>query len=246
MTDKKPVFNINRLNSLVKKYSARARTAEPNVADLVALFIHSSLLYDATIEMADAAMQRVRSRNVDFNEFRVNLVEEMVTTVGVKYPDAFERMRKMRMTLFDLYRRHHRVSLEQLVGKPKRDVRTYLENLEGMPTYVVSRCMLLAFDVALVPIDQTIIDLLTHYEVLTEPIKPSALTEVFAKKFKSDRSREIHFALSAAVDAFHVSGKAEIARKAREAIKEPRGAAAASVAKAKGKPLKSKVAAKGH
>ncbi len=236
MTEKKPAFNINRLNSLVKKYSARARTEEPNVADLTALLIHSSLLYDATTEMADTAMQRVRSRNVDFNEFRVNLVEEMVTTIGLKYPDGFGRMRRLRMTLFDLFRRHHRVSLEQLVGKPKRDVRIYLENLEGMGTYAVSRMMLLGFEVALVPIDQTTIDLLVHYEVLPDDMKPSLLTEIFAKKFKSDRARQMHFALVAATDAFHNSGRAEEARIKREAKKKPRGAAAISAEHAKSHP----------
>lgn len=184
MTEKKPAFNINRLNSLIKKYSARARTEEPNVADLTALLIHSSLLYDATTEMADTAMQRVRSRNVDFNEFRVNLVEEMVTTIGLKYPDGFGRMRRLRMTLFDLFRRHHRVSLEQLVGKPKRDVRIYLENLEGMRTYAVSRMMLLGFEVALVPIDQTTVDMLVHYEVLPEDMKPSSLTELLQRNLR--------------------------------------------------------------
>ena len=236
MTEKKPAFNINRLNSLVKKYSARARTEEPNVADLTALLIHSSLLYDATTEMADTAMQRVRSRNVDFNEFRVNLVEEMVTTIGLKYPDGFGRMRRLRMTLFDLFRRHHRVSLEQLVGKPKKDVRIYLENLEGMRTYAVSRMMLLGFDVALVPIDQTTVDMLVHYEVLPEDMKPSSLTELFAKKFKSDRARQMHFALVAAADAFHTSGRAEEARIKREATKKPRGAAATSAEHAKTHP----------
>ena len=230
MTEKKQAFNINRLNSLVKKYSARARGEEPNATDLLGLMIHSSLLYDATTEMADAAIQRIRSRNVDFNEFRVNLVDEMVTTIGVKYPEGFERMRGLRRTLFDLFRRHHKVSLEQLVGKPKRDVRTYLENLEGMPSYVVSRTMLLGFDVPLVPIDLTTVDMLIHYEVLTEAVKPSELTETFAKKFSSDRATLMHFALVAATDTFHDSGKAEAARIARESVKKPSGAAAASAA----------------
>ncbi len=248
MTEKKPAFNINRLNSLVKKYSAKARTEEPNATDLLGLMIHSSLLYDATTEMADTAIQRIRSRNVDFNEFRVNLVDEMVTTVGVKYPEGFERMRHLRMSLFDLYRRHHRVGLEQLVGKPKRDVRTYLENLEGMPSYVVARVMLLGFEVPLVPIDLTTVDLLVHYEVLTETVKPSELTEIFYKKFSSDRATLMHFALVAAADAFHNSGKADTARIERESVKKPSGAAAASVAASAKKKAKaaSKSKAKSH
>ncbi len=235
MTEKKPPFNINNLNSLVKKYGARARTEEPNAAELTALLIHSSLLFDATTEMADTAMQRIRSRNVDFNEFRVNLVEEMVTTIGAKYPDAFGRMRRLRMTLFDLFRRHHRVGLEQLIGKPKRDVRIYLENLEGMKSYVVSRVMLIGFEVSMVPIDQTTVDLLVHYEVLPEDMKPVALSELFSKKFSADRARQIHFALVAATDAFHSSGKADTARIARESVKQLRGAAATAVEKAKAK-----------
>ncbi len=235
MTEKKPPYNINNLNSLVKKYGGRARTEEPNASDLTALLIHSSLLFDATVEMADAAMQRIRSRNVDFNEFRVNLVEEMVTTIGAKYPDGFGRMRRLRMTLFDLFRRHHRVSLEQLVGKPKRDVRIYLENLEGMRSYVVARLMLIGFEVAMVPIDQTTVDMLVHYEVLAEDMKPSALADLLGKKFSAERARQIHFALVAAADAFQDSGRAEEARVARESVRKLRGAAAIAVEKAKAK-----------
>lgn len=247
MTEKKPQFNINRLNSLVKKYSAKARTEEPNKADLLALLIHSSLLSDATTEMADTAMQRIRSQNVDFNEFRVNLVDEMVTTIGTKYPDAFDRMRRLRMTLFDLFRRHHKVGLDQLIDKPKRDVRIYMENLEGMPTYVVARFMLLGFDVALVPVDWTTVDFLVHEEVLPEPIDPKLLTEIFAKQFKTDRARTMHFAFLAACDHFHNSGKAEVARKARESTKKLGGAAAASAAKAKASAArKAKASSRSH
>ena len=105
-----------------------------------------------------------------------------------------------------------------------------------MRTYAVSRMMLLGFDVALVPIDQTTVDMLVHYEVLPEDMKPSSLTELFAKKFKSDRARQMHFALVAAADAFHTSGRAEEARIKREATKKPRGAAATSAEHAKTHP----------
>ena len=239
MKDAKVSFNINRLNTLVRKWSARARSEEPNTSDLLALMVHSSLLCDASTEMADTAIQKIRSHNVDFNEFRVNLVDEMVGTIGVKYPDAFERMRHLRMTMFDLFRRHHKVSLDQLVGKPKRDVKIYVENLEGMPTYVVARFMLLGFDFPGVPVDWTTIDWLVQEEVLPESVEPEALMKVWAKKFRAERARAIHFALVAATDSFHNSGKAAAARKVREGTRKLGGAAAASVARAKA------VAAKG-
>jgi hypothetical protein len=231
--DAKVPFNINRLNSFVRKWSARARTEEPNTSELMALLIHSSLLADATTEMADHAMQRIRSQNVDFNEFRVNLVDEMVNTLGVKYPDAFERMRNLRMSLFDLFRRHHKVSLDQLIGKPRKDVKTYVDNLEGMPHFVATRFLLLGFENAGVPIDWTTIDLLVHEEILGEAVEPEALMRTWAKKFKAERAKAIHFALQAAKDAFIDSGKATTARKARESTRKLSGAAAASAEAAK-------------
>lgn len=228
-----PHFNINRFNSLVKKWSAKARQEEPNSGDLVALFLHSSLLYDSTTDHADSALARIRSRNVDFNELRVNLVEDMVQTVGVKYPDAFSRMRRVRSTLADVYRRHHKVSLEQLVGKPKRDVRIYLEHLDGMPTYVASRMMLLGFQVALVPVDQSMVDLMVHHEVLEEAVTPNEFAAALEKRFSSDRALQVHHALTAALDHFHESGKAEEARTEREAKPKPRGAVAQAIKRAK-------------
>jgi len=233
MKDRKPHFNINRFNSLIKKWTPKARTEEPNSGDLVALFIHSSLLYDATLEQADAALTRIRSRNVDFNEFRVNLVEEMVQTIGPKFPEGFSRMRRVRSTLADVFRRHHKVSLEQLVGKPKRDVRTYLEHLDGMPTYVSSRMMLIGFGVALVPIDQTTVDLMRHTEVLVDDATPMEFAAALERRFSQERALQIHYALTAAVDHFHNSGRAEEARKAREAKPKLRGAVKQAVERAK-------------
>jgi len=233
MKDRKTHFNINRFNSLIKKWTPKARTEEPNSGDLVALFLHSSLLYDATLEQADAALTRIRSRNVDFNEFRVNLVEEMVQTIGPKFPEGFSRMRRVRSTLADVFRRHHKVSLEQLVGKPKRDVRTYLEHLDGMPTYVSSRMMLIGFGVALVPIDQTTIDLMRHTEVLVDDATPVEFAAALERRFSQERALQIHYALTAAVDHFHNSGRAEEARKTREAKPKPRGAVKQAMERAK-------------
>ncbi|MSR28772.1 MAG: hypothetical protein EXS03_04245 [Phycisphaerales bacterium] len=233
MKDAKPSYNINRLNSLVLKWGARARAEEPNTSDLLALFIHSTLLADASTEMADNAMQKIRSQNVDFNEFRVSLVDEMVAVIGVKYPDAFQRMRGLRMTMFDLFRRHHKVSLDQLIAKPTKDVKIYMENLEGMPPFVSTRFLLLGFGYPSVPVDWTTIDFLMHEEVLNEPIEPAQLMKEWSKKFKSERARAIHFALVAGTDAFHAGGKASKARKARESTPKLSGAAAASAEAAK-------------
>lgn len=217
---KKINVNQTKFNALWKKHAAKARVTEPNAADLVALLVHSSLLYDATRKQADEATQRIRSSSVDWNEFRVNHVDDMVGIVGVRYPDAFARMKRLRMSLNDVYLRHHRVSLDILVGKPKRDVRTYLENLEGMPAYVVARFMLLAMGVPLIPVDQTLVDLLVDKGVLAEPADPVLVGEALAKVIRADKAAEVHAALVVATDEFWTSGKALKVRKDREKLVE--------------------------
>ena len=142
-------------------------------------------------------------------------------------------MRGLRMTFFDLFRRHHKVTLDQLIGKPKKDVKIYMENLEGMKTYAVARFMLLGFEFPGIPVDWTTIDWLVEQEVLPEEVEPEALMKLWAKTFKAERAKTIHFALVAATDSYHNSGKASAARKAREAKPKLGGAAAAAVAKAK-------------
>lgn len=217
---KKINVNQTKFNALWKRHAPKARVTEPNAADLVALLVHSSLLYDATRKQADEATQRIRSSSVDWNEFRVNLVDDMVGIVGVRYPDSFARMKRLRMSLNDVYLRHHRVSLDMLVGKPKRDVRTYLENLEGMPAYVVARFMLLAMGVPLIPVDQTLVDLLVEKEVLSEPADPILVSEAIAKVVRPDKAAEVHASLVVATDEFWTSGKALKVRKDREKLVE--------------------------
>ena len=226
---KKINVNQTKFNALWKKHAPKARVTEPNAADLVALLVHSSLLYDATRKQADEATQRIRSSSVDWNEFRVNHVDDMVGVIGVRYPDAFARMKRLRMSLNDVYLRHHRVSLDILVGKPKRDVRTYLENLEGMPAYVVARFMLLAMGVPLIPVDQTLVDqkvdqrlvdLLVDKGVLSERADPVLVSEALAKVIRADRAAEVHASLVVATDEFWTSGKALKVRKDREKLAE--------------------------
>ena len=140
MTAKKPQFVQTKFSALVKRHAQPEHTADPNAVDPVALLIASFLMYDAPSHMAEAAMQKIRSATVDFNEFRVSLVEEMVQMIGVRYPRAEERCKALRRVLYDIFRHHHKVSLSHLEGHPKQHIRAYLDNLDGMQARRTNRC----------------------------------------------------------------------------------------------------------
>jgi hypothetical protein len=53
------------------------------------------------------------------------------------------------------------------------------------------------------------------------------------RRFSLERALQVHFALTAAVDHFHNSGRAEEARKERESKPKPRGAVKQALERAK-------------
>ncbi len=231
MTAKKPQFVQTKFSALVKRHAQPEHTADPNAVDPVALLISSFLMYDAPSHMAEAAMQKIRSATVDFNEFRVSLVEEMVQMIGVRYPRAEERCKALRRVLYDIFRHHHKVSLSHLEGHPKQHIRAYLDNLDGMIAYVSNRVCLLRYGVHAIPVDQTTHELLIEEGALSPTVSLSDAAGVLERNIRAGHGLESYFALQAAADKRHAAGP-----KAAPKVAKPEKAA--KPAKAAAKPSK--------
>jgi len=238
MTAKKPQFHQTKFNALVKRHEQPSHTADPNAVDPVALLISSFLMYDAPTHMAEAAMQKIRSATVDFNEFRVSLVEEMVHMIGVRYPRAEERCKALRRVLYDIFRHHHKVSLSHLEGHPKQHIRAYLDNLDGMIAYVSNRVCLLRYGVHAIPVDQTTHELLIEEGALTPTVSLSDAAGVLERNIRAGHGLESYFALQAAADKRHASGP-KAASKSAKADKAAKPEKSAKAAKAGSKSAKS-------
>lgn len=237
MTAKKPQFVQTKFSALVKRHAQPEHTADPNAVDPVALLISSFLMYDAPSHMAEAAMQKIRSATVDFNEFRVSLVEEMVQMIGVRYPRAEERCKALRRVLYDIFRHHHKVSLSHLEGHPKQHIRAYLDNLDGMIAYVSNRVCLLRYGVHAIPVDQTTHELLIEEGALSPTVSLSDAAGVLERNIRAGHGLESYFALQAAADKRHAAGP-KAAPKAAKTDKAGKSEKAAKPAKAASKPTK--------
>ena len=237
MTAKKPQFVQTKFSALVKRHAQPEHTADPNAVDPVALLISSFLMYDAPSPMAEAAMQKLRPATVDFNEFRVSLVEEMVQMIGVRYPRAEERCKALRRVLYDIFRHHHKVSLSHLEGHPKQHIRAYLDNLDGMIAYVSNRVCLLRYGVHAIPVDQTTHELLIEEGALSPTVSLSDAAGVLERNIRAGHGLESYFALQAAADKRHAAGP-KAAPKAAKTDKAGKSEKAAKPAKAASKPSK--------
>ncbi len=161
-----------RFAALVKRLkgehdTAAEATAEPpapSMAEGDAVLdqvVQSFMLWETTTAQAAAGMKRLREAFVDLNELRVCFPEEISTAIGERFPRSRERATRLRAVLNDIYRREHGLSLSRLVEQPKRDARSYLESLEGMPPFVAARVALLCFGGHAVPIDERLLAMLS-------------------------------------------------------------------------------------
>lgn len=127
---------------------------EPVEDPMVMQLLFSFLAWEAGTARAAHAIKKLLSSVVDINELRVCLPDETAGMLGERYPRAVERCVRLRTALNELYKREHAVTLKTVADLPKRDARTYLGSLEGMPGYVTGRMLLLALGGHAFPLDE--------------------------------------------------------------------------------------------
>lgn len=131
--------------------------ADPVLHELIC----SMLVWEASQKDAAAALTRIQESVADYNELRICYPEEMTSLLGASYPRAVERADRMRHVLCDIFERQNALTADHLREAPKREARSYLESLEGMPMFVAARVMLLAVKGHAFPVDSRVLGLLT-------------------------------------------------------------------------------------
>ena len=88
MTVKTEAPNAAKLASFLKKHApaghALKASCEPEGIDLVDLFVHSYLLWQAPSADATAALKRLKAAFIDWNDLRVSLTSDIVDVIGHK------------------------------------------------------------------------------------------------------------------------------------------------------------------
>lgn len=199
-----------KLQALVKRL--RAKFPETSVSPapmwegvdpILAEFVFSLLLADATPELARAAFESFKAEFVDLNELRIALPDEVAGLLGEDYPHADERAARVRATLHDIYQREHVMSLAALADAGKREIRQYLESLNGVTPFVIARVKLLHLGGSAVPVDNSLLARLHKEHALEDAATCESAGDWLPKQFEPGQSASIHalFLASAGTDA---------------------------------------------
>jgi hypothetical protein len=212
--------------ALLKKLGPAPARQLPDAGDPVAVLVMSFLLWDSTTDKALAAYERIRAGCVDFNELRVCLPHESIELLGQRYPKVIERAQRLRATMNDIFNREHAMHLNRLKELGKREVKTYLDSLEGMVPYVSARMLLLCFNSHAIPVDDQLREALIAAEAADEKSTVADLVTWLARHVKAEEGEAAHFALQAWVErGGRVPGGARggASKKAKPAVKRAAG-----------------------
>ena len=194
--------DAKKLASLLKRLQkTHGQVDTPAQLKPIDRLVRSFLQWESTTHKAAQAHEQLQAAMVDHNELRVSHWHEIVDVIGRDYPNAQERATLLRQVLQEIYLHERAVSLQGLSGKPKKQVRAYLENLPGIPTYVTAQVMLLAFGGHAIPVDESLTQLLRNEGVVESDATVEKTQSFLERQIKADRSVEMHLLLQAWVDS---------------------------------------------
>ncbi len=201
MAKKTPSGNVTKLNALLRKARAAAKSVEePPAREGAAQLTVSFLNFNATRKQAEDAFARLMNELVDLHELRVSHPHELVAIIGENYPAAYDRILRLREALQAVYQREHDVSLKKVAAKGKREQRTYLDSLPATPPYVAAAVSLLSFGAHALPVDDKLCVLMIGEGVLDEDATPADAESFLTKNLKAGDALDAHLALQAWAD----------------------------------------------
>lgn len=227
------------LREVLKRFTKSPTPAFPDADDPVAVLIQSFLLWEATTTDARAAYVAMKNHFVDYNELRVSLPHEIVRALGLRDGRALDRCHRLRAVLTDIFKREHAVTLQRLSQLGKRELRKYLDELEGMVPFVASRLSLLCFNSHSIPVDDRLRERLIEAEVADAGMDVNELSVWLARHVKASHGPRMHFALQAWCDASAGRHRqAEGAARSRRSTRKKTSAARAAGSRVATRPKK--------
>ena len=159
--------------------------------------VYSMLIWEATPSQALNALKRLFDGVVDYNELRICMADEIAALLGPRYPMVEERAERLKAALHHIYNLEHEVTLARLTELSKRDARAYLEGLEGVPAFVVSRVLLVALGGHAAPVDQRLRDQLVAAKAADDSLDASTIASQLERNVRASESAEVFAKLEA-------------------------------------------------
>lgn len=165
----------------------------------------------STEAKARAALNRLRSNFVDFNELRVCRPEEIAEILGKSFPQGYEVAVTILAVLRELFDLRDSLDLTEFAEGGKRDAKIFLEQLENATPYMVACVMLHSLGAHAFPVNAGIIEMLREEEVTTPKADAANVQGFLERQLSATTIHKTCALLRKYADSYR--GKAKASRK---------------------------------
>ncbi|MBU1260380.1 MAG: hypothetical protein KJ757_01890 [Planctomycetes bacterium] len=169
----KKLFNALRKGAEKPKESASS--------DLIEAIIFVALCQDCPESSAKAALKKIQSHFMDYNDLRVARREEIVEIIGSDIAEAPKTASTITALLNAVFQKYDCLVPEDFASAGKKNAREILEKFNGMTPFICSYVMLTVLGAHAVPLTDKMIDYLKANDLI-DPQWDSTQTTSFIEK----------------------------------------------------------------
>lgn len=208
----------------LKKAFSKQRQATPageipEADDPVRRLAIAILGEDSGESNAAAALDRMLSNMVDWNEIRVSTPDQLNRAMGEKLSDGAEKAKRLSRALHGIYMHEHKISLERLRNLGRREARDYLEALEGANDYSAASVMLWSFGGHAIPINDAFHRTLRDAGLVHEGATRVEVQAFLERNVPAAQAKEFCLVMQNFTAPKRAAGAAKPARKKEKAAK---------------------------
>ena len=246
---------IKQLFTKLKKQGDKVAPAE--LEEPMELLMFSILSNYSSEARAAAAVSKLSSAIVDYNELRVTPVAEIVEIIGKDYPHCRKAAEEIGEALHAVFNQLHELNLQFLKAGPKRQAEAFIASLDTISAHARAMMSWRCLGGRVVPLDSNMYAYLVKNDYLPENVDIEEAQKFLTSKLK-DRDGESFYLMLKRYAATHAPRKtstsikrpAVVERPVEEPVAEPVEAASkpkqrvakrtAATAKSKAKPTTKK------
>ncbi|HBR19672.1 MAG: hypothetical protein A2Y13_08635 [Planctomycetes bacterium GWC2_45_44] len=186
-TSDQEVQKLKKLFTALKKGGEKPK--KPSHCDFIETLVFAILSENATEAAARAAIKKIQSHFVDFNDLRVARIEETVEIIGHDIQEPGKCAARLIALLNAIFQKYDCLSPEDLTNAGKKNTRELLEKFSGMTDFVRAYIMMMVLNAHVVPLTEKMTQYLKTFGVIS-PDADSIQAETFIEKHIS--AAEVH------------------------------------------------------
>ena len=158
------IQKLKKLFSILKKGDEKSK--KPVYQNPVEAIVFAVLCENSNESAAKAALKKIQSHFVDFNDLRVARIEEIVEVIGPDIPEPEKCAARLASILNAIFQKYDCLTLEDLITAGKRGTKEILEKFNGVTAFVSAYVMLTVINVHAIPLTEKMIQYLKVYDAV--------------------------------------------------------------------------------